>query len=193
MVDESLIAYLKSTVSVQNKSTVSVQNKSTVSFQLADKSTTSFQLADKSKASFQLADNQNTDNYLNPNDEILIKQGNLPHWTQDNVWYFVTFRLADSIPQEKIKQLKQEREQWLQKHQKEDYSKEELIEYYSLFSERVEKWMNAGYGDCVLKDGNNAKIVADSLTRLSRFEKNIPIFNGLRLQALQTSFKFCLG
>ena len=32
-----------------------------------------------------------------------------------------------------------------------------------------------------------------ALTRLSLFKKNIPIFNGLRLQALQTSFKFCLG
>jgi len=31
------------------------------------------------------------------------------------------------------------------------------------------------------------------LTRLSHFKKNIPIFNGLWLQALQTSFKFCLG
>jgi uncharacterized repeat protein (TIGR01451 family) len=32
-----------------------------------------------------------------------------------------------------------------------------------------------------------------ALARLSRFKKNIPIFNGLWLQALQTSFKFCLG
>jgi len=38
-------------------------------------------------------------------------------------------------------------------------------------------------------------LIADieSLTRLSHFEKNIPIFNRLWLQALQTSFKFCLG
>jgi len=32
-----------------------------------------------------------------------------------------------------------------------------------------------------------------TLTRLSHFKKNILIFNGLWLQALQTSFKFCLG
>jgi len=32
-----------------------------------------------------------------------------------------------------------------------------------------------------------------ALTRLSRFKKNMPIFSGLWLQSLQTSFKFCLG
>jgi hypothetical protein len=31
------------------------------------------------------------------------------------------------------------------------------------------------------------------LARLSHFKKNMPIFNGLWLQSLQTSFKFCLG
>ena len=31
-----------------------------------------------------------------------------------------------------------------------------------------------------------------SLSRLSLFKKNMPIFNGLWLQSLQTSFKFCL-
>ncbi|RLB57919.1 MAG: hypothetical protein DRG80_07640 [Deltaproteobacteria bacterium] len=32
-----------------------------------------------------------------------------------------------------------------------------------------------------------------ALARLSLFKKNMPIFNRLWLQALQTSFKFCLG
>jgi len=105
-------------------------------------------------------------NFFNPNDEIVIKQGKLPHWTQKDVWYFITFRLADSIPQEKLEQLKFEREEWLRDHKKEkreDYSEEELKEYYQLFSERVEKWLNAGYGDCVLKEKTNAKIVAGAL------------------------------
>jgi adenine-specific DNA-methyltransferase len=104
--------------------------------------------------------------FLNPNDEIIIKHGKLPHWTQENSWYFITFRLADSIPKQKVEQLKKERELWFEKHRKKDrteYSKEELKEYYYLFSERVENWLNAGHGKCVLKNKLNAEIVANAI------------------------------
>ena len=37
---------------------------------------------------------------------------NLPHWTADRAIYWVTFRLADAIPQEKPRMLKKERETW---------------------------------------------------------------------------------
>jgi transposase len=44
------------------------------------------------------------------------------------------------------------------------------------------------------KDAKNSGLTDDDLlTRLSHFKKNMPIFNGLWLQSLQTSFKFCLG
>ncbi len=100
-------------------------------------------------------------------DAIVIKHGKLPHWTQDNAWYFVTFRLADSIPIQKLEQLQSEREMWLRNHKKKEgneYTKEEqLKEYDYLFSERIENWLNAEHGKCVLKDESNAKIVSDAL------------------------------
>jgi len=37
--------------------------------------------------------------FLRPYDELHIHRGNLPHWRQTNVTYFVTTRLADSMPQ----------------------------------------------------------------------------------------------
>ncbi len=40
---------------------------------------------------------------------------NLPHWNQDEVAYFVTFRTADSIPAGKIEEIKYEREMWLRR------------------------------------------------------------------------------
>ncbi|MBI4645916.1 MAG: transposase, partial [Bacteroidia bacterium] len=134
MVDESLLEYLKSVASIP-----------------AD---------EDSPASIP------ADGFFNPYNEISIHHGNLPHWQQEEVFYFITFRLADSIPSEKVEQLKTERELWLKKHAKTEgskYSKEELKEYYRLFSERVENWLNAGYGSCVLKDKKVAKIVADAL------------------------------
>ena len=105
--------------------------------------------------------------FLNPHDEINIyHSGNLPHWQQQNVWYFVTFRLADSLPVETVEAIKREREQWLLQHKRktnEPYSLEEVKEYYKLFSERVEKLLDDCQGSCVLHQENIAKIVADAL------------------------------
>jgi hypothetical protein len=37
--------------------------------------------------------------YFNPLTELEIRTGgNLPHWEQEVVWCFVTFRLADALP-----------------------------------------------------------------------------------------------
>src|SRR5688572_23192178 len=38
---------------------------------------------------------------------------NLPHWRQEGVTYFVTFRLADSIPQDVRRQWEYEQAAWL--------------------------------------------------------------------------------
>jgi uroporphyrinogen III methyltransferase/synthase len=40
----------------------------------------------------------------------------LPHWGQSGVTYFITFRLADSIPQSTINKIKEERELWIKQH-----------------------------------------------------------------------------
>ena len=37
----------------------------------------------------------------------------LPHWHQDGKYVFVTFRLYDSLPQEKLQQFREEKESWL--------------------------------------------------------------------------------
>ena len=147
MVDESLLEYLKSTVSIPaDDSNVSIPAEG----------------LDRSRDASE---------YFDPNNEIQIHTGNLPHWQQENVWYFITFRLADSIPKEVVEAIKSEREAWLKKHSglnrskdaSDTFSKEELKEYYRLFSERIENLLNSGKGSCVLKDEKIAKIVADAL------------------------------
>ncbi|MDH7528379.1 MAG: TaqI-like C-terminal specificity domain-containing protein, partial [Ignavibacteria bacterium] len=106
--------------------------------------------------------------FYNPDKEVHLfygKRGKLPHMHQGSVWYFVTFRLDDALPKEKIEQLEKEREQWLKVHKKDktELTEEEKQEYYKLFSERVEEWLNNGYGSCILKDEKIARIVADTL------------------------------
>jgi len=98
------------------------------------------------------------------------KHGKLPHMLQPNVWYFVTFRLADSLTQEKLQQLEEERNEWEKKYgaNTENLSDELKKEYYRLFSERVEMWLGEGYGSCILKDEKVAKIVANSIMHFNK-------------------------
>ncbi|MFT5837020.1 MAG: putative transposase, partial [Candidatus Azotimanducaceae bacterium] len=54
--------------------------------------------------------------YYNPWQEIEASQRNLPHWHQDTRLYFVTFRLADSVPTEKLKQWREHKRLWQLAH-----------------------------------------------------------------------------
>uniref|UniRef100_A0A7V2ZJ99 site-specific DNA-methyltransferase (adenine-specific) n=1 Tax=Ignavibacterium album TaxID=591197 RepID=A0A7V2ZJ99_9BACT len=115
-------------------------------------------------------ENNSEDTYpfYNPYKEVDLfygKKGKLPHMHQGSVWYFVTFRLADSLPKEIVDQLEQERIKWLEKHKnnKDNLTREELKEYYRLFSERVEEWLAAGYGSCILREERVANILAQTL------------------------------
>jgi REP element-mobilizing transposase RayT len=91
-----------------------------------------------------------------------IYERNLPHWRQSGATYYVTFRLADSMPQEKLRELTLEQGEWRKRHP-EPRSPSVVAEYHRLFSEKVEQWLDAGAGSCVLREPDAAKIVADTL------------------------------
>jgi len=95
-------------------------------------------------------------------DGLDIYYGDLPHWRQEGATYFVTFRLADALPEDVGRRLKQERETWHRTHA-EPWTPEEAHRYHRLFSERVHEWLDAGHGSCVMRDRRCARIVADSL------------------------------
>jgi len=92
----------------------------------------------------------------------ICRSGNLPHWQQDNVIYFITFRLADSIPLKQLRKLKNRQEEWLESHQQ-PYSEDELKEYYHLFYGQIQHWLDIGNGACILSQPEIALIIANSL------------------------------
>lgn len=53
---------------------------------------------------------------LHPDLSVRMYHRHLPHWRQDGATYAVTFRLADSIPQEHVRDLKRWREIWERSH-----------------------------------------------------------------------------
>lgn len=87
---------------------------------------------------------------------------NLPHWKQEGTTYFITFRLADSIPGERINSWKYERAKWVEQHTH-PYSDSEWDEYNSLFTQRINDYLDLGHGSCILKDRRLSQIVVDSL------------------------------
>jgi REP element-mobilizing transposase RayT len=76
----------------------------------------------------------------------------------------VTFRLADSLPQTKLDQLRAEKEAWLQVNP-EPWSLDKQREHQSRFGERVQEWLDAGYGSCALSQPDVRQQVQACLLR----------------------------
>ena len=94
--------------------------------------------------------------------ELTTKQGHLPHWEQPGATYFVTFRLADSIPREVVAQWQEERATWLKLHPQ-PWDWRTAREYIERFEEQRERWLDQGHGSCLLGQPQAASIIADSL------------------------------
>ena len=91
-----------------------------------------------------------------------LRGGNLPHWRQDGVTYFLTWRTTDSMPKERVDAWFAEREEWLKKNP-EPWDAKTEEEYYRLFPDRWEKWLDECHGECLLARPELRKIVEDTL------------------------------
>jgi REP element-mobilizing transposase RayT len=92
-------------------------------------------------------------------------RGSLPHLKREGSTYFVTFRLAGTLPAEVLLQLKAEREAIINQAEAANrplawHEREERFRWYST---RVDKYLNAGHGDCWLKREDIAALVAGAL------------------------------
>ena len=101
--------------------------------------------------------------YFDPAAPLSVLDGNLPHWRQDGATYFVTFRLADSLPQAKLKEWLTERKAWLGRNP-EPRTLDQKREYWQRFPERIHRWLDAGYGECVLARPEIRQLVVDALS-----------------------------
>jgi hypothetical protein len=94
--------------------------------------------------------------FFRPHDELHIHRGNLPHWRQTNVTYFVTTRLADSMPQEKLREWQTKRDAWLAAHGLQKPSdihqlpEDQQHEFHATFTKDWHQRLDSGYGECLL-------------------------------------------
>ncbi len=101
--------------------------------------------------------------FLDPQLPVLKTHSRLPHWQQDGKTYFVTFRLADALPLFLLRDYQAERKQWMAVHP-EPWSVEVQRECHERFSVRMDRWLDEGHGESLLKNPDAAEIVAEALT-----------------------------
>ena len=100
--------------------------------------------------------------FFDPGKDIEKTVHKLSHWKQGEVPVFVTFRLADSLPQEVLNRWFSERELFLAANPP---PWDEVTEacYHGRFSDALDECLDAAHGSCALRQSRVAQIVADRL------------------------------
>ena len=90
----------------------------------------------------------------------------LPHWHREGstAIYWITFRLADSLPKKELDALNKERERFLIEHPK-PWNDEIRSTYKERFPARIEAWLDAGHGSCLLARPHLRRHVIDALLK----------------------------
>ncbi len=101
--------------------------------------------------------------------KLRIRQGaHLPHWTRDSAVYAITFRLADSLPQKVLEGWRTERDSITDaaRQQNRPLTAQESRRRGELHSLKVQKYLDAGHGECLLRQEAVASLVQDALHHL---------------------------
>ncbi len=91
----------------------------------------------------------------------------LPHWTKPNGVYFVTFRLADSVPISVQRQWKAERDIRLAEAIQQNRQLS-LDDQQRWFSEKIDDYLDSGVGACWMQHSAIAELVAGALRNFDR-------------------------
>ena len=98
--------------------------------------------------------------------EVTIRdRGRLPHWEKESGTYFITFRLADSLPKLVLEKIALEREEMVRtaKQMNRELSPDERSKIQKLSTKAVEQYLDRGAGACCLKESRIADLVVETL------------------------------
>jgi len=116
---------------------------------------------------------------FDPKGELQIHEMHLPHWRQEGVTYFVTSRLADSLPQDKLREWQAQRDAWLRANGLESAAglhtlpEERRHEFHQRFTAQWHDWLDAGYGACWLRRPELRRAVVEALERFNGIRYNL--------------------
>ena len=106
--------------------------------------------------------------FYEKNQPLQIKSGGaLPHWYQDGKIMYITFRLADSLPQSEIEYLRTLIDKFNNEHPK-PWSAETANLYRNMVGPRIEELLDKGYGECILKNERERGVLISALDYYSK-------------------------
>ena len=100
-------------------------------------------------------------------ESLKVSRGSLlPHWSAEQAIYHVCFRLADSVPVSQRRRWMEERESLAAQLRAAHgvLSEADVNELRAMFSDKVNAYLDQGYGACVLRDEACAKGVAEAVS-----------------------------
>jgi REP element-mobilizing transposase RayT len=100
----------------------------------------------------------------NPLRSGIHTRGYLPHVKREGASYFITFRLADSLPKEVLLQFKQQQAEKLRNLPTGNRAGQEEAERE--YHRKIERYLDRGVGECHLKRPDVADMVANALMHL---------------------------
>lgn len=86
----------------------------------------------------------------------------IPHCEQEGTIQFITFRLADSLPVSKIRELKEAKAIFIAQNP-EPWNEETKIKFQNIIGRTESKLLDNGYGSCILRNPKVRTIVVNSL------------------------------
>ena len=95
---------------------------------------------------------------------VRIYYTNMPHWRQEGCTYFVTYRMADSIPARVLEQWEREKSHWLSLHGvhaekwSDGFQQRQFLKH---FNRKLNSYLDEGHGSCVLRDAACQQIIWD--------------------------------
>jgi REP element-mobilizing transposase RayT len=97
-------------------------------------------------------------------------RGRLPHWENTPATYFVTFRLADSLPKKVLAEFEFERNDILAtaRAMGRDLALTERSRLAELFTDKIEAYLDAGSGTRCLTDPAIARMTQETLLHFDR-------------------------
>jgi putative transposase len=99
---------------------------------------------------------------LDPNLPVRVYYRHLPHWRQEGATYFVTFRLEDALPQEKLRELQWLKQEWEAAHPP-PRSNKDWEDFARHISVKTERWLDEGYGCCCFNQPAFSKLLSEAL------------------------------
>lgn len=99
---------------------------------------------------------------LRPDVPIKFYTRHLPHWRQEGATYFVTFRLNDALPPDRLRELVELKRRWeLANPGPKTEAKWE--KYGREVTARIEEWLDDGYGSSYFREPQHAELLANAM------------------------------